>query len=87
MNNNLDLYDQRYLRLRSVLELIPVSRSTWYLWIQRGIAPKPTHISLRVAAWKAQDIKDLLDEMNKPEWSDNIKSKMRSPEKQERSNI
>ena len=73
-----DLYDQRYLRLKSVLELIPISRSTWYLWIQRGIAPQPTHLSLRVAAWKAQEIKDLLEDMGKPGWVDNITQKMKS---------
>ena len=43
-----DLYDHRYLRLKSVLELIPVGRSTWYRWIQCGIAPQPTKLSLRV---------------------------------------
>lgn len=60
-----DLRDHRYLRLKSVLEIIPVSRSTWYLWVQHGIAPKPTHLSTRVAAWKAQDIKNLLGDMGK----------------------
>ena len=82
MNNDecFDLYDHRFLRLKGVLELIPISRSTWYKWVQCGIAPKPTHISIRVAAWKAQDIKGLLDKMDKPEWADNIKSKMNSPE-------
>ena len=76
--NEFNLYNHRYLRLKSVLELIPVSRSTWYLWIQRGIAPQPTHISLRVAAWKVQDIKDLLDDMGKPDWADNVTQKMKS---------
>ena len=75
MNDDFYLHEKRYLRLKSVLELIPISRSTWYKWIQIGIAPKPTHISLRVAAWRAQDIENLLDEMTKPEWVDKIRSK------------
>ena len=75
MNDDFYLQEKRYLRLKSVLELIPVSRSTWYKWIQIGIAPKPTHISLRIAAWKAQDIEILLDEMAKPEWNNKIKGK------------
>ena len=75
--NEFNLYGHRYLRLKSVLELIPVSRSTWYLWIQRGIAPQPTHLSLRVAAWKVQDIKDLLDDMGKPDWADKVRQKMK----------
>jgi len=76
--NDLDLMNYRYLRLKSVLELIPVGRSTWYRWIQCGIAPKPTSISLRIAAWKAQDIKDLLEEMGKSDWQEKIKSKLES---------
>jgi len=75
MNDDFYLQEKRYLRLKSVLELIPISRSTWYKWIQLGIAPKPTHISLRVAAWKYQDIENLLDEMAKPEWQDKIRGK------------
>jgi len=76
-NDDVDLYDHRYLRLKSVLELIPVGRSTRYRWIQCGIAPQPTKISLRAAAWKAQEIKDLLDDMGKPDWVDNVTQKMK----------
>ena len=77
-HDDCELFDNRYLRLKSVLELIPVGRSTWYRWIQYGIAPQPTKISLRVAAWKAKEIKDLLDEMGQPDWGDTIKRKMKS---------
>ena len=75
---NYDLTEYRYLRLKSVLEIIPVSRSTWYKWIQCGIAPKPTSISLRVAAWKIQDIKKLLEEMDQPDWQIKVKQKLKS---------
>lgn len=75
MNDDDYLQDKRFLRLKSVLELIPVSKSTWYRWTQLGIAPKPTQISFRIAAWKAQEIENLLDEMTKPEWSDKIRRK------------
>lgn len=83
-NDNIDLQEHKYLRLNSVLELIPISRSTWYKWIQCGIAPKSTNISLRVAAWKAHDIKKLLIEMGKPEWTNHIKQKLKSAERQSR---
>lgn len=79
--NDLQLKDLGYLRLKSVLEIIPVSRSTWYLWVQCGIAPQPTSISLRVAAWKVRDIKDILIKMDKPGWRDNIKQKLNILEK------
>jgi len=73
--NEKHLSNQGYLRLKNVLELVPVSRSTWYLWVQRGIAPKPIKVSLRVAAWKVQDIKKLLEDIEKPEWVDLVKQK------------
>jgi len=76
MNDEIYLQEKRYLRLKSVLELIPISRSTWYKWIQLGIAPKPTHISLRIAAWKHKEIDDLLDQMAKSDWQDKIRSKI-----------
>ena len=75
-DNDCDLKDRRYLRLKSVLELIPVSRSTWYLWIQRGIAPQPKKLSVRVAAWKIQDIRNLLEEIDKPDWVEKIKGRL-----------
>lgn len=45
-----------FIRLREVLKLIPVSKSTWYRGIQRGIYPKPVKLSKRVSAWKASEI-------------------------------
>ena len=76
-DNDYDLKDRRYLRLNKVLELIPVSRSTWYHWIQRGVAPQPKKLSVRVAAWKVQDIKDLLEEMDKPDWAEKVRYKLK----------
>lgn len=76
--DHFEIYNKRYLRLKSVLELIPVGRSTWYRWIQCGIAPQPTKISLRVSAWKAEEIKDLLDDMGKPDWADKVTQKIKS---------
>ena len=77
-DNDYDLNDRRYLRLNKVLELIPVSRSTWYLWIQRGIAPQPKKLSIRVAAWKIQDIRILLEEIDRPDWEEKIKGRLRT---------
>jgi len=36
---------EKYLRLKSVLEIIPVSRSTWYRGMKSGIYPKPVKLS------------------------------------------
>lgn len=45
-----------FLRLPQVLEIIPVSRSTWYRGIQAGIYPEPVKLGRRAAGWKAEAI-------------------------------
>jgi predicted DNA-binding transcriptional regulator AlpA len=46
----------RRLRLRQVLDIYPVSRSTWYAGIKDGIYPKGERISVRAVAWHEEDI-------------------------------
>lgn len=53
-----------YLRLPQVLEIIPVSRSTWYRGIKSGIYPEPHRISTRSSAWRIHEIQDCLDRLN-----------------------
>ena len=49
-----------FVRLPTVLKLIPVGESTWYQWIKDGKAPKQIKLSARTAVWKAEDIKALI---------------------------
>lgn len=44
------------LRLHQVLEIIPVSRSTWYNGIEDGRFPKPIKFGKRIACWKKSEI-------------------------------
>ena len=55
-NNNLG-----FLRLREVLELIKVGKTTFYNGIKSGIYPKPYRISRRLTAWKATDIHNFIE--------------------------
>jgi len=51
-----------YLRLKDVLSLIPVSKSTWWDGVREGRFPKPTKkFGSRITAWNAQDIRSLLE--------------------------
>ncbi len=52
-----------FLRLKEVLKLFPVSKSTWWLGIQTGHFPKPVKLSTRITAWRVCDIQKLLTEM------------------------
>jgi prophage regulatory protein len=50
------------LRLPQVLKIIPVSRSTWWAGVKRGIYPAPIKLGRRITAWKASDIQRLIDD-------------------------
>jgi prophage regulatory protein len=43
--------------------IIPVSKSTWWLGIQTGRFPKPVKLSRRITAWRAEDIRALIDDL------------------------
>ena len=44
------------LRLPQVLEIIPVSKSTWWKGCKEGRYPQPVHPSQRTTAWRKCDI-------------------------------
>jgi prophage regulatory protein len=53
----------RLIRLPEVLQLYPVSRSSWYLGIKTGKYPKPVKLGERSSAWRESDIKRLIDDV------------------------
>ena len=50
-----------FVRIRTVLQIIPVSRSSWYLGIQQNKYPKPVKLGPRSSAWRVEDIRALID--------------------------
>ncbi len=53
-----------FIRLKQVLEVIPVSKSSWWDGIRRGIYPAGLHVSQRITAWRCSDIQALIDRIN-----------------------
>ncbi|RJG02521.1 helix-turn-helix transcriptional regulator [Noviherbaspirillum sedimenti] len=49
-----------YLRLPDVLYFFPISKSAWWAGIKAGIYPAGYKLSARVTAWRAEDIRSLL---------------------------
>lgn len=52
------------LRLRSVIRPygpIPVSRSTWWAGVKSGRYPPPIKLGPGITAWRASDIKQLME--------------------------
>jgi len=50
------------LRLSSILELIPVSKSAWWDGVKNRVYPQPVKLGKRMTAWRASDIARLIQE-------------------------
>lgn len=62
-NNSASLPDTGFLRLPSVLKLIPIGKSSWWEGVKSGEYPRPVKIGKRVTAWRAEDIAALIDKL------------------------
>ncbi|MGN6146519.1 MAG: helix-turn-helix transcriptional regulator [Mesorhizobium sp.] len=48
-----------FLRLSQIIAPrgpLPISRSTWFLWVKAGRAPAPIRLGPRVSAYRCSDI-------------------------------
>jgi len=52
-----------FLRLPKVLEIVPVSKSTWWAGVREGRYPKPVKLSANTTAWRAEDIRALIERL------------------------
>ena len=52
-----------YMRLPAVLEVFPVSKSSWWAGVKAGKYPKPAKLGPRTSAWSKADIGKLLNEI------------------------
>lgn len=56
-----ELPAEGFVRLEKVLEVIPVSKSTWFRGIQAGTFPQSFKLGARASAWRVEDIRDCLE--------------------------
>ena len=61
----LNLPEVGYLRLSQILSIIPVSKSAWWEGCRSGLYPKPVKLGPRTTAWRVEDIRDLMERINK----------------------
>ena len=52
-----------FLRLKQILEIIPISRSVWWAGCKSGRFPKPVKLGERTTAWRAEDIAALVQQL------------------------
>ncbi len=53
-----------FVRLSTILELIPIGKSTWWSKVKSGEYPQPVKLGERTTAWKVEDIKDLIENIS-----------------------
>lgn len=61
MRNDVPLPDTGFVRLPAILRHFPVSRSTWWDMVRDGRAPSPVKLTERCTAWRAEDIRALIE--------------------------
>jgi len=71
-NNHHLLPDAGFVRLSTILKIIPVGRSTWHEKVKSGHFPKPIKLGPRITAWRVEDIRALINS-NENEGNDGIK--------------
>ncbi len=54
----------RLLRLRDVLTLLPIGRTSLYEGIKIGLYPKPIKLGKRTVAWREDELKKYIDRLN-----------------------
>ena len=50
-----------FIRLSTILKIIPVGRTTWWAGVKSGRFPKPVKLGQRITAWNAKDIQALIE--------------------------
>jgi prophage regulatory protein len=59
-----DIPETGFLRLAQVLEVIPVGKTCWWEGVRSGRYPKPIKLSSRCTAWRAEDIRELINTLS-----------------------
>jgi prophage regulatory protein len=53
---------ERLLRVKQVLEIVPVSKSTWWAKVAKGEYPQPVrHLGPRTTCWRESDVLALVE--------------------------
>lgn len=66
MPNRTVLGQQGFVRLSTILKLIPVGRSTWWAGVRSGRFPKGVKLGRKTTAWRVEDIRALMESFESP---------------------
>ena len=49
-----------FVRLAQILDVVPISRSSWWQGIKEGRFPRPLKLGPRTTVWRVEDIRALI---------------------------
>lgn len=49
-----------FVRIPTILKILPIGKSTWWEGVKDGKFPKPVKLGQRTTAWRVEDIKALI---------------------------
>ncbi|CAK7038018.1 MAG: hypothetical protein DELT_00653 [Desulfovibrio sp.] len=53
-----------FLRLPQIMELVPISKSSWWQGCKAGRYPKPIKLGPRTTVWRAEEIKAFIERVS-----------------------
>jgi predicted DNA-binding transcriptional regulator AlpA len=59
-----DIPETGFVRLSQVLTVIPIGKTCWWEGVRSGRFPKPVKLSPRCTAWRAEDIRQLINDLS-----------------------
>ena len=69
----------RYLRIKQIKKMIPISHTTIWNWVKKGEFPKPIKIGANTTVWEYDKVKEFLDNMQTGKyltmWKENQENK------------
>jgi predicted DNA-binding transcriptional regulator AlpA len=55
-----EIQSHRLIRLPEVLQLVPIAKSTWWLWVSQEKAPAPIKLGPRVTCWRLSAVLEFI---------------------------
>lgn len=50
-----------FVRLSTILKIIPIGKSSWWDGVKKGKFPQSVKLGTRTTAWRVEDIRNLID--------------------------
>ena len=60
MISSSDIPNKGFMRLKSILDIYPVSKQTWWSGVKSGKYPPAVKLGPRITAWRTENIRELI---------------------------